>query len=193
MDLTDSLAAKSDQLNAVDLAQPRTFTIEKITAGSADQPFDFHLVEMPGHPYRPSKGMRRVIARGWGEKNIGDRYPGRRLTLFCNPDVLWAGAPVGGIQVSHMSHIDQPFTMPLRISQKKTVQYTVEPLRDEPSGPSAADVAACEDVAVLRSWWQSASPDLRRVIESRVRDLSVVGGAQGEPPTTPEGDSEVTE
>jgi len=49
MNLSDSIIPKSDQLNAEDfLAAPRTVTIEKVTAGTAEQPVDVHLVEFPG-------------------------------------------------------------------------------------------------------------------------------------------------
>lgn len=166
--MTDSLAANSDQLNAVDLAVPRTFTIESVTRGSADQPFNFHLAELPGMPWRPSKGMRRVITHGWGPK-VGT-YAGRRVTLWCNPEVKWAGAPVGGIQVSHMSNIGQPFTMPLRISQKQTVQYRVDPLPDvapTTPDPSPDEIAACTDVDTLKAWWQTSSPATRELINAR--------------------------
>lgn len=176
MDLTESLAAKSDQLNAVDVPTPRTFTIAEITPGNEQQPFNFHLVETPGRPWRPSKGMRRVIARGWGDKDVAARYPGRRVTLWCNPDVVYAGAPVGGLQVSHMSHIDGPFTMPLRISQKKTTQITVQPLPDAPAPapePTEADVAACTDLDALRDMWKrTTSPDLHALITARKDELT---------------------
>lgn len=159
--MTDSLAAKSDQLNAVDLAVPRTFTIESVTRGSADQPFNFNLAELPGKPWRPSKGMRRVITHGWGPK-VGT-YVGRRVTLWCNPEVKWAGAPVGGIQVSHMSGIGQPFTMPLRISQKQTAQYTVEPLPD--LDPTAVELNA------LRAEHRTATPERQAEILARVAEI----------------------
>ncbi len=166
MDMTESLAAKSDQLNAVDLTEPRTFTIEKVTAGSADQPFNFHLVGLPV-PYRPSKGMRRVMARGWGAKNVETTYPGRRLTLFCELEVKWAGAPVGGIRISHMSDIGDGFTIPLAESQKKRGLYRVDPLPDaptqQPSTPSpvttllaqikdAADAAQVDIATIAQEW-----------------------------------------
>lgn len=170
MDISDSLLAKSEQLNAVDIVAPRTFTIEKVTKGSADQPYDFHLVESPGHPYRPSKGMRRIIARGWGVKS--DVYTGRRLTLFCNPDVLWAGAAVGGIQISAMSDIKEAFTMPLAISKTKRVMFRVEPLPDAPTEPSAEQVAASTDIDALRAMYAISGEQRREQIKARVAELN---------------------
>ena len=44
MNLTDSIVPRSDQANAEDfLSGPRTFTIEKVVAGTAEQPVDVHL------------------------------------------------------------------------------------------------------------------------------------------------------
>lgn len=160
MDISDSLAAKSDQINAVDIVTPRVFTVEKVTKGSAEQPYDFHLVESPGRPYRPSKGMRRVIARGWGVQ--GDAYAGRQLTLFCNPDVLWAGAAVGGLQISHMSDIKEAFTVPLALSKTKRVMFRVEPL------PSAEQVAASTNIDELRAMYAISGEERREQITARV-------------------------
>lgn len=170
MDISDSLLAKSEQLNAVDIVAPRTFTIEKVTKGSADQPYDFHLIESPGHPYRPSKGMRRIIARGWGVK--AEVYAGRRFTLFCNPDVLWAGAAVGGIQISHMSDIKEAFTVPLALSKTKRVMFRVEPLTDAPPEPTAEQVAASTDLEQLRGWHAISGPERRKQILTRRDELT---------------------
>ena len=175
MDMSDSLVAKSDQLNALDLAEPRTFTIEKVTKGSAEQPFDFHLVELPGRPYRPSLGMRRIIAKGWGAKNIQAVYPGRRLTLFCEPTVIWAGVPVGGIRVSHMSDVGDGFTHPLALSKQKRIEWRVDPLPDAPAPvpePSAEEVAASTDVEALKALWRASGPERRAQIEARVAELT---------------------
>lgn len=133
LDMTASTEARSDQINAVDLVQPRTFTIEKVTAGKATHPFDFHLVESPGKVFRPNLGMRRVIIAGWGGKT--GAYVGRRFTLFNEPSVVYAGAEIGGIRISHMSHLDKPLKTSLAISQKKKVPYIVQPLPDAPQQP----------------------------------------------------------
>jgi hypothetical protein len=180
MDMTASIEARSDQINAADLVSgPRTYTIEKVVKGVATGPFDFHLVESPGKVYRPNLGMRRVIVEGWGPET--STYVGRRLTLFNEPTVVWAGAEIGGIRISAMSHLDKPLKTALAISQKKKVPYIVQPLDDaiqgEPSEhpappePTAKEVAACNDPAVLREWWKQSGPDMRAVIQQRVAEL----------------------
>ena len=94
MDISDTLAPNSDQLDAVDLLSgPRTFTIEKVSKGDAEQPVNIHLAEFP-RPWRPGKSMRRVLVAAWGPD--ASAYVGRRVTLYCDPEVRFGGAAVGG-------------------------------------------------------------------------------------------------
>ena len=112
MDLTESIAAKSDQQNYDDyLSETRTVTITDVTKGSAEQPVNVELAEYPGRPFRPNKTMRRVLVIAWGKDSAA--YIGRRLTLFGNPGVIYGGKSVGGVEISHMSHIDKPLTVAL--------------------------------------------------------------------------------
>lgn len=131
MDLTDTIEPKSDQLNADDLmAGEQTFTIEKVTAGDPDQPVNIHLTERPGRPYRPSKSMRRVLVQAWGAR--GEAYVGRRLTLYRDPNIKFGGIAVGGIVISHLSHIDGPVKVSLTVTRGKKQLTTVKPLKDAP-------------------------------------------------------------
>lgn len=129
MDLTDSIAPKSDQLDAVDLLSgPRTFTIEKVTANNPEQPFNFHLAEFP-RVWRPGKSMRRVIVAAWGPK--ADAYVGQRLTLYCDPAVMFGGVAVGGTRISHMTGIEKPLKVPLLVTKGRSALFTVQPLPAE--------------------------------------------------------------
>jgi hypothetical protein len=164
MDLTESIAPRSDQINADDLVGgPITYTIREVVAGKAEAPFDFMLVET-NRAYRPSKTMRRVIVHAWGAETAN--YAGRRLTLYREPSIKFGGATVGGIRVSHVSHIDGPKSIPLQVTRGKRETFTVEPLPDAPAAPTEADVNAATDGDTLRAWWH-AHPHLRPVIEAR--------------------------
>jgi hypothetical protein len=128
MNLTDSIAATSDQLDAVDLLSgPRTFTIQKVSTHNAEQPFNFHLAEFP-RVWRPGKSMRRVIVAAWGADP--DAYTGKRVTLYCDPSVQFGGIAVGGTRISHMSGIEGPLKVPLLVKRGQTVVFTVQPLQD---------------------------------------------------------------
>lgn len=127
MDITPSLAPKSDQLNADDLMTgPATVTIIDVTAGTSEQPFNFNIAEYPGRPYKPSKSMRRVIAACWGTE--ASTYNGRQLTLFRNPEIKFGGKKVGGIEISHASDIEGPITVALTRTRGSRNDFTVAPL-----------------------------------------------------------------
>jgi hypothetical protein len=137
MDISDTLAPNSDQLDAVDLiGQPRTFTITKVTAHNAEQPVNVHLAEFP-RVWRPGKSMRRVLAACWGTD--ASAWVGRRVTLYCDESVRFGNDVVGGTRISHLSHIDKPKSVPLLISRGKSATFKVQPLPDE--APAPADLA----------------------------------------------------
>ena len=127
MDITESLAANSQQQNADEyLAGPKTVTVSEVKKGSAEQPVDVHLVEFPGKPFKPAKSVRRVLAAAWGTD--ASQWAGRRLTIYCDPEVRYAGKAVGGLRVSHVSHIDKPVTVALTVTRGKREPFTVKPL-----------------------------------------------------------------
>lgn len=152
MDITETIAPKSDQLNAEDLLTgPRTFTVEKVTKGSVEQPVDIHLVEFPGRPFKPSKTVRRILVAAWGPE--ASAYAGRRMTLYRDPSVKFGGMDVGGIRVSHLSHIGKRMSLALTVTRGKRAPYVIDPLPDAPPPPpkaaavppiTAKDVAAFE-------------------------------------------------
>src|SRR3954467_7808064 len=99
MDITESLAPTSDQLDAIDLLTgPRTFTIAGVSKGNAEQPVQIELAEFP-RVWRPSKGMRRVLAKGWGTE--ASVWTGRKVTLYCDESVTFGKERTGGTRISH--------------------------------------------------------------------------------------------
>ena len=129
MNLTESIAKKTDQQNFENyVSGPKTVTISAVKAGTAEQPIEIHLVEFPGQPYKPSKSMRRVLVAAWGVESSA--YSGRRITLFGDPSVRFGPDVVGGIKISHLSHIDKPVTTDLTISKGKRKNFTVQPLTE---------------------------------------------------------------
>lgn len=130
--MTESIAPKSDQLNAEDmLTGPRTFTIAEVKRGNDEQPIHIHLVEFPGRPWKPSKTSRRILVGGWGPD--ASTYSGRRVTLYRDPDIKFGGIAVGGIAVSHMSNLDKPLKLALTQTRGKRGMYVVQPLADAPA------------------------------------------------------------
>lgn len=169
MDLTDTIAPTSDQLDAVDLLSgPRTFTIDAISKGNAEQPVNIRLLEFP-RVWRPGKSMRRVLVSCWGAD--GTKYVGRRVTLYCDPTVQFGGQAVGGTRISHLSHIDKPRKIPLLVTRGKSAIFVVQPL-----------VETTEDrIAEYKREWKTATAERRKVIKAEVAALT---GATA-PPSTP--------
>jgi hypothetical protein len=168
-DLTDTVAPKSDQMNADDLMTgPRTFTIAEVRKANGEQPVNVVLAEFPsGRPFKPCKSMRRVMVAAWGKD--ASAYAGRRLTLYRDQKVRFAGEEVGGIRISHMSHIDARLTLALTVTRGKRAPYVVEPLPDDADTSPVQDEATVARLAELRAEWRTATPDRRKAIEAEVR------------------------
>ncbi|MCW2785208.1 MAG: RoPhREQ2 gp58 [Marmoricola sp.] len=161
MNISETTAAKSDQQNFDDYATgSRTVTIDKVTAGTAEQPVEIHLVEYPGRPYKPSKSMRRVIIAAWGPET--SEYIGRRMTLVGDPTVKFGGMVVGGIKVSHLSHIDARLSVSLTIKKGVRAPHTVDALKEDPNAAL---------ILKLRAKWEAADPKDRPAIEAEVAAL----------------------
>lgn len=148
MDLSDSIIAKSDQMDYSDfIAGPRTATITEVRPGpSTEQPVEIMLAEFD-RPWRPAKSMRRVLVAAWGSDS--NNYIGRRMTLFGDPSVKWGGIAIGGIRLSHVSHITKPLSIALTESKGKRKLFTVDPLPDAPDPlaiPERVLVAAPEAI-----------------------------------------------
>ena len=125
-----TIEAKSDQVNSIDLLDgPRTIVIAAVKVVAGDQPVEIHYEGGEGKPYKPCKSMRRVMVKAWGSD--GEKYVGRSLTLFSDPKVVWAGSPVGGLRISHMSDIDGVFRMMLTKSRGQRAMFEAQPLETE--------------------------------------------------------------
>lgn len=131
IDISQTVAPKSDQLNADDLiAGPRTIRVTRVSKMSEpDQPIAIYFEGDGGKPYKPGKSMRRVLLRVWGAD--GSAYAGRRMTLYRDDGVQFGGVAVGGIRISHMSGISSAVTMALTATKARRVPYTVKPLAEE--------------------------------------------------------------
>ena len=146
MDITESLAANSAQQNYDEyLAGPKTVTVAEVTQGTPEQPVNVELVEFPGKPFKPAKSVRRVLAAAWGTD--ASQWTGRRLTIYGDPSVRYGGKEVGGLRVSHVSHIDKPITVALTVTRGKRAPFTVQPLPDAPPVPPIP-----EDVQTLAQY-----------------------------------------
>lgn len=191
MNLNNTIAPKSTQLNADDLiGGPITVRITAVQKGpSAEQPIAVHFEGGDGRPYLPGKSMRRVLVAMWG--GDGSAYVGRSLTLYCDPSVRFGGQQVGGIRISHATGITEPFSIALTETRGKKKPHTVQPLKDtqhatqqRAAQSQATDNRASIDEAIfaaeqigpekarkgsaaLREWWMSLPAAVKTALEKK--------------------------
>lgn len=124
--LKDTIVPKSDQLNADDLlVGPITVTVESVKRGeSKEQPVVIGIKDRM--PYKPCKSMRRVLIAAWGDK--GADWVGKSMTLYCDPNVVFGGVKVGGIRISHLSHIESDRSFMLTATRGKKAEFLVKRL-----------------------------------------------------------------
>lgn len=171
MDLTKTIEPDSSQINADDLTTgPITVTITSVSKGNAEQPVNIHLAEYPDRAYRPSKSMRRVMVQAWGPNAA--EYVGRSLTLYRNPEITFGREKVGGVEISHMSHLEKDLRVALTVSRGKKRTFIVKPLATTAPTITPEQVAASSSVDDLRAMWQHASPEVQELIKARVAELS---------------------
>lgn len=163
LDFSESLVAKSNQLNADNLAGgPITVQITGAKVSLRDdQPLTFRL--SGGHmPWKPCKGMRRLLAEA-AKSSSARPWIGKWVRLFRDPSVKWAGAETGGIRVSGIdaSILRSARDFRVRDGRNSHTSYRIEPISDrKEEGAPTADLEAFLDevglaIADVDAWLQS--------------------------------------
>lgn len=197
-DMSSVIAPKSDQINADDLISgPITIRISgvEISPGT-EQPVTIRYDGDNGRPWKPCKSMSRVLVAAWGPD--AKAYVGRSVTLYRDPAVKWGGLEVGGIRVSHMSHMERDMVLALTATRGQRKPITVRRLVDAPKEDKAttasrdlvARVQACHDADALkavtgddtvikqRAWLRDKRPELAKQVDDAVAAaLAAVEGA----------------
>lgn len=158
-DMRAVIVPKSDQQNYDDYIGGLTKTIKvtKVSIKAGEQPTSIFFEGDNGKPYKPCKSMARVLVHCWGAD--ANKYIGRSMTLYGDPNVVYAGAKVGGIRISHLSDISEPVTMALTATRSNRKPFTVHPLVVA-ADPTAdllkfAEAAAAKGTAELETYWKS--------------------------------------
>ena len=128
LSLRDTIAPKSDQLNYDDLiAGCVRVRVVGLAKGSPDQPVIVKIVNWANNeemrPYKPCKSMRRVLVAAWGDQ--GKDWIGKEIMLVGDPSVSFGGQQVGGIRISHLSHLREPMRIMLTTTRSKRTVYSV--------------------------------------------------------------------
>lgn len=180
LDITDTLAPKSDQINADDfIGRTAVVTVAGVERIAGEQPLAVHLHEFPGRPWKPGKTVRRILAAAWGTDAA--QWAGRRMELFTDAEVTFGKTKVGGIRISRMSHLDKPLSLALTASKGKKQTHRIEPLPDTtPSHEVQPDwqaliAEAGDDVKKLRAMWTDAQD--RGASEAILNDIKTAATA----------------
>jgi len=159
MDISKTIEAKSDQLNADDLiGTSKILKITDIKMIAGDQPVAIFYEGCNDKPYKPSKGMRRVLIAAWGTDSA--QFIGRSLKVYNDQSVKWAGQEVGGIRISAMSDIPGPLKIALTLAKGKRVPYSVDVLAVKTIEEMRADC-----VAAIKS--KGIEPPLEKINEAK--------------------------
>ncbi|WP_369952124.1 hypothetical protein [Ralstonia syzygii] len=173
-DLRGTIVPKSDQLNAEQLlAGDMTITVTDVRMGSEDQPVILHYENDQGRPYKPCKTMRKLLIFAWGED--GRRWVGKSMTLYNDQQVRFGGMTVGGIRISHLSHIDREISVSLTATKGKKAQHNILPLEIV----TLADVLKAIAAATDRNGMNAAKIKAMQLIdENDIKDAQAAYNAR---------------
>ena len=130
VDIRKSIEAKSDRLNADDLiGSPLTITIENVQSGPSENPVAVYYKGCNGKPWYPCKTVRRAMVAAWSDD--GKSWIGKSCTLYRDPEVIYGGVKVGGIRISHFSHIATDMVLMLAEKRGKKTAFTFKVLKIE--------------------------------------------------------------
>jgi len=130
-DMSQVITPRSDQLNSDSLLSgPLTIRIREVDIRpGTEQPVSVFYDGDEGKPWKPCKSTSRVLVAAWGPD--ASKYAGRSVTLYRDPDVKWGGMAVGGIRISHVSHIEKALVLALTEKKGSKKMTTVQPLKVE--------------------------------------------------------------
>jgi len=157
-----TIEKKTDQLNFEDFlgGVTRIVTIAGVKAGTKEQQYDI-AIEGDSRVWRPAVTVLKLLVEAWGDDATA--WIGHRARLYGDAGIMFGREKVGGIRVSHLSHITKPVIASLTETRGKRKVHTVQPL---------ADPTPAEQIATLRNEWTSADPERRKAIEAAVAELS---------------------
>lgn len=210
-DMTSVITPKSDQINADDLmAGPMTITITKVEIRpGTEQPVSIHHDSDSSRPWKPCKSMSRVLVAAWGAD--AKAYVGRSVTLYRDPSVKWGGMEVGGIRVSHMSHIERDMVLALTATKGSRKPHRVRVLEaprqsgsDKGAGRSPRDlimrIQSAPDIETLkaitgddtvikqRAWLAANKPEVAAQVDDAVAKALEAFEADQPAPSTADDD-----
>lgn len=128
-DITDTIQVKSNQITSDDLVgRTLNITVTRVEVNkSSEQPVSIFFENCAKKPFKPCKTVRKVLSALWGPDSA--QYVGKSMVLYCDPSVMFGSDAVGGVRVSHMSHIGKDIIkVPLITKKGRKGVVTIQPL-----------------------------------------------------------------
>jgi len=146
--VSHTIIAKSDQLNFDDIRTgEKIIEITKVLVTATDQPVSIFYKDDNNKPYKPCKGMIRLICEAWGEES--ENWHGKSMKLYGEDAVRWAGQEIGGIRIRALSDIDsRGLSSYVAISRGKRRKVTIEFLKAAPPIQKKHKCPHCEAVEI---------------------------------------------
>lgn len=178
LDVTKMCAARSDQINAIDLISgPRIAKITDVKIFTeTEQPIHVILDGDTKRPWKCSKTSVRVLAALYS--NDASKWIGKHIEIYCDETVLWGGQPVGGVRQSKAEGIQNPKRLSLTKSRTKKETVVINPLSADdikshyeksekpPSDLRSEMEAVAGDDEAKRKWWAGLSADEREQVRA---------------------------
>ena len=79
-----------------------------------------------GKPFIPAKTCARIMVALWGKHTSA--WVGKTLTVYRDPEVMFGGAKIGGVRISHASDINETLKIMLATKRGKKDTFIVKPL-----------------------------------------------------------------
>lgn len=181
MDISQLITPDSDEMVAADLigSPPQVFTIAEVTETVREKGKRVANIRLEGfpRPWRPGKGMSRVMADNWGRETQG--WIGKQVELYGDPDVYFGSEKTGGVRISRLSGIDKPKTTRINPRSGKGSTWTVKPLpaAPKPTPLTDAQIATVTDRDIITRWWNEY-PDQRPAIQARIDEIKAAAATQ---------------
>jgi hypothetical protein len=183
--VSHTIIAKSDQLNFDDIRSgEKIIEITTVLVTATDQPVSIFYKDDNNKPYKPCKGMLRLICEAWGEES--ENWHGKAMKLYGEDSVRWAGQEIGGIRIKALSDIDpRGMSSYVAVSRGKRRKVTIEFLKVVPPVQSKITVKAiisafegAESLEALNEKWQKAqqtdyknSDELKVAYDKKIKEL----------------------
>jgi len=182
--VSHTIIAKSDQLNFDDIRSgEKIIEITTVNVTAGDQPVSINYKNDLNKPYKPCKGMIRLICEAWGEES--ENWHGKSMKLYGEDSVRWAGAEIGGIRIRALSDIDlRGMSSYVAVTRGKRRKVTIEYLKPQPIQPKITIKAilsafeSAESIDTLNEKWQKAQQtehaeetELEEAYQARAEEL----------------------